>query len=583
NVKTIYGEAVDDTDLLYQVKPSHPVDLDGTTTASFVAFAEDDLDHDLRSAIDDIEGVTVAAVLPYGFRLGDLAPGAQASLELGFFVPDTNLMGRFSFSFVAVTDNLMRHTQGIHELAVQDGLDTGYHDHAPVRLRYGNHAADKTLVLMGPFRRYAAQADLEAGIFTQLPDIRIAGTAARPRATLLDTQPEAEPPSLASLEPSPSSSVDIEDTSLATAITQAANTAVLTPTALLGVTHLEAADAGINVLEGIQHAANLTHLDLSGNAISDIQPLTNLHQLSYLELANNALTDIQALVNNPGIDSRDVVNLSGNCLDFSSGSADLRALIDLETRGVTVQIGGQRDCDGSSVQHVSPLTTSSVEPRAGQIATVRYTWEVVGTGVCVLSFGYDEGAKRIDPCSGPQNHSHSYSPWQNYHLTQLTVTDIQGRQTVRSHSFLTSEAADLLQLTNDARSRPQECGPVTYPAAPPLRWNATLTAVASAHSEDMAARNFFAHVNPDGQTAQDRINASNYEATSSAENLAWYGHTSDYSTFINAWLASPGHCRNLMNPDFADIGVGYARDSSPPDSYNVLRAHYYTQIFATPH
>ena len=149
-----------------------------------MAFDEGDLDSELRNTINGIPGVSVGAVFPYGFRVGDVAAGQDATVDLGFFIPDGNPVGRFSFRFVAVTDSLERVTQGIDEIDIAGNRDNGY---AAVRQRFGNPASNKTLVLTGSFEREVSQADIDSGIFTLLPDIRIAGTAGSLLATLFDS------------------------------------------------------------------------------------------------------------------------------------------------------------------------------------------------------------------------------------------------------------------------------------------------------------------------------------------------------------------------------------------------------------
>jgi uncharacterized protein YkwD len=73
------------------------------------------------------------------------------------------------------------------------------------------------------------------------------------------------------------------------------------------------------------------------------------------------------------------------------------------------------------------------------------------------------------------------------------------------------------------------------------------------HSADMAARDFFAHENPDGNTPFERMQATGY-ADAAAENIA-RGQEKPESV-VRAWLNSPGHRRNMLNPDFRTIGVG---------------------------
>jgi len=42
------------------------------------------------------------------------------------------------------------------------------------------------------------------------------------------------------------------------------------------------------------------------------------------------------------------------------------------------------------------------------------------------------------------------------------------------------------------------------------------------------------------------------------------------------WLASPGHCSNIMNPDFSEMGAAYAIEE------NSAAVSYWTQAFGTP-
>ena len=76
---------------------------------------------------------------------------------------------------------------------------------------------------------------------------------------------------------------------------------------------------------------------------------------------------------------------------------------------------------------------------------------------------------------------------------------------------------------------------------------------ARGHSADMAARDYFAHEGPDGSTPLERMQSAGY-ADGAAENIA-RGQEQPESV-VRAWLNSPGHRRNIFNPDFRTIGVG---------------------------
>lgn len=88
---------------------------------------------------------------------------------------------------------------------------------------------------------------------------------------------------------------------------------------------------------------------------------------------------------------------------------------------------------------------------------------------------------------------------------------------------------------------------------PRLRSDERLRSAARAHSKDMARRDFCAHENPDGVTPAARMQAAGYPAPG-AENVA-RGQESPRSV-MDAWIASPGHYANLVNPQFTRIGVG---------------------------
>jgi len=94
---------------------------------------------------------------------------------------------------------------------------------------------------------------------------------------------------------------------------------------------------------------------------------------------------------------------------------------------------------------------------------------------------------------------------------------------------------------------------------PELTWNADVAAVAQAHSEDMVARSFFAHTNPDGDSPFDRLANAGIDFSAAAENIA-YGYPTPQAV-LDAWLASDGHRANIENCALTEHGVG------PQDAY----------------
>jgi uncharacterized protein YkwD len=94
---------------------------------------------------------------------------------------------------------------------------------------------------------------------------------------------------------------------------------------------------------------------------------------------------------------------------------------------------------------------------------------------------------------------------------------------------------------------------------PAFRRDARLDAAARLHSHDMAARNYFAHVTPEGLMPSDRAAAQGYTA-GAGENLA-YGYPTAAAAMIG-WMASAGHCRNVLG-SARDIGTGTSGGGTP--------------------
>jgi uncharacterized protein YkwD len=121
-------------------------------------------------------------------------------------------------------------------------------------------------------------------------------------------------------------------------------------------------------------------------------------------------------------------------------------------------------------------------------------------------------------------------------------------------------AQSVLSLTNAARAVARTCGATAYAAAAPLTLEPRLTSAAQAHAADMAAKNYFSHTSADGRTFDARINATGYTWSNLGENIAAGQQTPE--AVVAGWIASPGHCSNIMNGSFTQLGVGYAEGGS---------------------
>jgi len=92
---------------------------------------------------------------------------------------------------------------------------------------------------------------------------------------------------------------------------------------------------------------------------------------------------------------------------------------------------------------------------------------------------------------------------------------------------------------------------------PPLADGSRLASAAIRHARDMAQRGRMSHRGGDGSNPFRRIEASGYQYTQAAENVA-FGQTSVESV-MNGWMRSPPHRRNILGP-YTHMGASFAED-----------------------
>ena len=137
--------------------------------------------------------------------------------------------------------------------------------------------------------------------------------------------------------------VDIPDSNLRTAIEKAlpkASGVTITTEDMKSLYELEAPNASITDLTGLEHATSLTWLILNNNSISDISPLKGLTNLVRLDLNNNSISDISPLVANTGLGPGNAVLVEGNLLNNASINTHIPTLI---SRGVRVDFDNPFD------------------------------------------------------------------------------------------------------------------------------------------------------------------------------------------------------------------------------------------------
>ena len=117
---------------------------------------------------------------------------------------------------------------------------------------------------------------------------------------------------------------------------------------------------------------------------------------------------------------------------------------------------------------------------------------------------------------------------------------------------------ELLDAHNQARAESRRCGGVLTASAGTLRWNCLLGQAAQRHANDMANARALNHTGTDGSTFSERIRDTGYRLSTAGENIA-VGYRTVQSV-VQGWLQSSGHCRNIMNESYTEVGLAVAID-----------------------
>ena len=149
-----------------------------------------------------------------------------------------------------------------------------------------------------------------------------------------------------------------------------------------------------------------------------------------------------------------------------------------------------------------------------------------------------------------------------------------------------ADKANYLFLINEARAVARTCGNTgNFPTVPPVTWSNKLYQAAYEHSQDLANSNTFSH-HGSGTTTdwsgyalnkqsimRDRVATYNYRWLRISENISAGTSRDTAKKAVDSWIASPGHCHNLMDPDITEVGMAVAINA------NSEYRHYWTQNF----
>lgn len=131
--------------------------------------------------------------------------------------------------------------------------------------------------------------------------------------------------------------------------------------------------------------------------------------------------------------------------------------------------------------------------------------------------------------------------------------------------YITQESKKIIAFTNNIR---------TQLNIPMLSENAQLNQSATWKAQDMAVKQYFAHISPDKIKLSDWFSKAKYNYKFGGENLAMGFSTAE--DVISAWQKSPSHYKNIIDPDFKEIGVGIA-----VGNYNGYETTFVAQHFGT--
>jgi uncharacterized protein YkwD/glutaredoxin len=149
---------------------------------------------------------------------------------------------------------------------------------------------------------------------------------------------------------------------------------------------------------------------------------------------------------------------------------------------------------------------------------------------------------------------------QSVHYYQGNSIPASAFEEVNETEILQKEfTINAIDIINKFRASGCKCGEKQMPPVEPLSYNENLQKAAKAHTSDMVERNFYDHISPEpalyGTLPSERISFFGYIAKTSGENLMLMVINATAENCVAAWQKSTGHCLNMMNGEFTEIGI----------------------------
>jgi uncharacterized protein YkwD len=223
----------------------------------------------------------------------------------------------------------------------------------------------------------------------------------------------------------------------------------------------------------------------------------------------------------------------------------------------------------SALDHAAALWATGLEP---SVAAQRSGYEAESTGVMHVK-GSDASLVQLLRSGCHTVANKEFDDLGIYHRGIETWLVFASPYRVPAVAATPALANRALELINDVRARGARCGERVFGPAPPVKLSVTLGSVAFGHANDMAQHDYFEHQDLAGHSPADRVRAVGYRESLVGENIAYGPKSTD--EVVQGWLDSPGHCENIMDPRFAEMGIAFAPGRAK-------RGLYWVQLLAEP-
>ncbi len=181
-----------------------------------------------------------------------------------------------------------------------------------------------------------------------------------------------------------------------------------------------------------------------------------------------------------------------------------------------------------------------------------------------------DSSPELEAWSNTTNSNSSSSKWSNEDYQKYTVQQFMKLPQIKQKMDENNVDIELLDacifyLTNQERTAHNRSA---------FKYSNSLRKSSNMHSEDMVNDNFYSHINPvDGSKRDPGMRMARFGAGGAmAENIAkvsYYGQSylEVARAFVDMWMDSPGHRKNILSKDFNYLGCGIALRKSSSTCY----------------